>query len=46
MNRSRSVLRLLAILAILGLARSAEATPPFRTAYGVDSALGGSMNFT
>ncbi len=46
MNRSLSVLRLLAILAILGLARSAEATPPFRTANGVDSALGGSMNFT
>ena len=46
MNWSRHTVRLLAVLAILCLARSAEATPPFRTANGVDSALGGSMNFT
>jgi len=51
MNRSRSTwsrytLWLLAILAILGTARYAEAIAPFRTAYGVDSALGGTMNFT
>jgi len=46
MNRSRYTVRCLAILALLALARSAEATPAFRTAYGVDSALGGQMNFT
>jgi hypothetical protein len=46
MNRSRHAVRWLAILAILAVARCAEATPLFRTAYGVDSALGGQMNFT
>src|SRR5437879_6008109 len=46
MNRSRHTLRLLAVLAILGIARCAEAVPPVLTAYGVDSALGGSVDFT
>ncbi len=46
MNRSQRMVRWLTILAILAVARSADAVPPFRTATGVDSALGGSMNFT
>jgi PEP-CTERM motif len=39
-----NVLRLLALVACLSLARGAQAS--ILTAYGVDSALGGSMNFT
>jgi hypothetical protein len=46
MNRSRQAVRCIALLAILAIAHYAEATPAFRTAYGVDSALGGQMNFT
>jgi PEP-CTERM motif-containing protein len=46
MNRSSRAVRWLAIVAILAITRSVEATPGFRTAYGVDSALGGQMNFT
>jgi hypothetical protein len=46
MNQSQRAVRWLAVLALFAMARSAEAVPPFRTAFGVDSALGGSMDFT